>query len=324
MTSERLVEVIREAHDLGRWIFLSIDGGTLSQIPAWTPISPEATEETVALKKENKAALLKLAEQEALMAKLLADLDTARSQAEAAQKSEEEIKLILKQAQQSANALDFSEETTRRKLIEAQLIAAGWDVGAKGRSTTQVGQEIEVLHQPTPTGIGYADYVFWDEHHKPLGVLETKKTARDAEQGRMQGKYYADGLEKMYGQRPVIFYSNGYEIFIWDDAKGEPPRSLFGFYSPDSLQYLLFQTKERQPQLALLNPKEAIVDRMYQIEAIKRASENFDRRRRKVLFIKATGTGKTRVAAALCAWYTALSGLLTPQTSRFTLPNPKL
>ena len=300
MTSERLVEVIREAHDLARWIHLSVDGGNLQDIPAWRNLSPETIDEAAALKKENKATLLRLAEQEALMAKLLADLDAARSQAEAAQKSEEEIKLILKQAQQSANALDFSEEATRRKLIEAQLIAAGWDVGPKGRSTAQVGQEIEVLHQPTTTGIGYADYVLWDEHQKPLGVLETKKTARDAEQGRMQAKYYADGLEKMYGQRPVIFYSNGYEIFIWDDAKGEPPRSLFGFYSPDSLHDLLFQTKERQPQLALLNPKEAIVDRMYQIEAIKRASENFDRRRRKVLFIKATGTGKTRVAAALC------------------------
>ena len=34
--------------------------------------------------------------------------------------------------------------------------------------------------------------------------------------------------------------------------------------------------------------------------------------------------GGVGVAAALCAWYTALSGLLTPQTSRFTLPNPKL
>lgn len=300
MTSERVVEVIREAHDLGRWMFLSIDGGTLSQIPAWIPISPEATDETASLKKETKAALQKLAEQEALMAKLLSDLDAARIQAEAAQKSEEEIKLILKQAQQAANTLDFSEEATRKKLIHAQLIAASWDVRADGKNTAMVGQEVEVLHQPTPSGIGYADYVFWDEHYKPIGVLEIKKTAIDAEQGRMQAKYYADGLEKMYGQRPVIFYSNGYEIFIWDDAKTEPPRHLFGFYSPDSLQYLIFQTKERVPILAALNPKEAIIDRMYQIEAVKRSSENFDRRRRKVLLIKATGTGKTRVAAAQC------------------------
>ena len=300
MTSECVVEVIREAHDLGRWIFLSIDGGTLSQIPAWTPISPEATDEKSALKKETKAALQKIAEQEALMAKLLSDLDAARIQAEAAQKSEEEIKLILKQAQQASNTLDFSEEATRKKLIDAQLIAAGWDVRADGKNTAAVGQEVEVRHQPTPSGVGYADYVFWDEHHKPIGVLEIKKTAIDAEQGRMQAKYYADGLEKMYGQRPVIFYSNGYEIFIWDDAKTEPPRHLFGFYSPDSLQYLIFQTKERAPVLAALNPKEAIIDRLYQIEAVKRSSENFDRRRRKALLIKATGTGKTRVAAAQC------------------------
>ncbi|MBV8819485.1 MAG: DEAD/DEAH box helicase family protein [Acidobacteriaceae bacterium] len=104
----------------------------------------------------------------------------------------------------------------------------------------------------------------------------------------------------MHGQRPVIFYTNGYEIFIWDDAKNEPPRSLFGFYSRDSLHYCLFQTRERKAQLAALNPKETIVDRIYQIEAVKRVAENFDKRRRKALIIQATGTGKTRVAIALC------------------------
>lgn len=299
-TPEQACGYIHEAHDLARWFHLSIDGGLLEKTPAWQTLTPELVDSTLALKREKKAVMRQLLEQEALMAKLLADLEEARAQAQAASRSEEETKLILKQAQQAVSVLDFSEEETRKKLIDAQLAAAGWQVGLDGKDTTQVSQEFEVLHQPTATGVGYADYAEWDEHGKPLGVIEVKKTSVDPELGRMQGKYYADGLEKMYGQRPVIFYTNGYEIFIWDDAKGEPPRPLFGFYSPDSLQYCLFQSKERAQQLAALSPKEAITDRLYQVEAIKRVAENFDKRRRKALVVQATGTGKTRVAIALC------------------------
>lgn len=300
MPPAKVVELVREAYDLGRWLILSIQSAPVDSIPAWKPLPVTPDDGTAKLKKESQAARQKLAEQEALMAKLLADLETARAQAEAAQKSEEELRTILKNAQQAASVLDFSEETTRRQLIDAQLTAAGWNVGSQGKSTTQVGQEIEIPHQPTSTGLGYADYVLWDEHGKPLAVIEVKKTSKDAEQGRMQAKYYADGLEKQFGQRPVIFYTNGYEIFIWDDAKGEPPRPLFGFYSADSLQYSLFQTAERVEKLSGLNPRESIIDRLYQIEANKRLSERFDNRFRKGLLIQATGTGKTRVAIGFC------------------------
>ncbi|MFN9821381.1 MAG: DEAD/DEAH box helicase family protein, partial [Akkermansiaceae bacterium] len=127
-----------------------------------------------------------------------------------------------------------------------------------------------------------------------------KKTAEDAQKGKMQAKYYADGLEKMHGQRPLIFYTNGYDLFVWDDAKTEPPRRIFGFYSKQSLEYAHFQNDQREEPLAAHNPKEAITDRLYQIEAIKRVAEAFDKRKRKALVIQATGTGKTRVSIALC------------------------
>src|SRR3546814_1145493 len=42
-----------------------------------------------------------------------------------------------------------------------------------------------------------------------------------------------------HGQRPAIFYTNGYDVWLWDDAGGYPPRKLFGFYSKDSLEYLV-------------------------------------------------------------------------------------
>lgn len=54
---------------------------------------------------------------------------------------------------------------------------------------------------------------------------------------------------KEYGQRPIIFYTNGYDIWLWDDHKthGYPPRRVFGFYSKESLQYLIQQRETRLP-----------------------------------------------------------------------------
>lgn len=295
----QIEEIVKGAHELAQWFALSTRLLSRSDIPTWQGFAAPETSKS-ALQREKKAALQKIAEQEALMAKLLADLEEARSQAEAAKKSEPEKATILSQAQQAANALEFSEEETRFKLIDALLLSSGWNVGARGVSTPEVGQEVEVLHQPTGSGKGYADYILWGDDGKPLAIIEAKKTAEDAQKGKMQAKYYADGLEKMYGQRPIIFFTNGYEIFIWDDAKIEPPRKLFGFYSKDSLEYAHFQTQHRDQILGALNPKESITDRLYQIETIKRVAETFDKRKRRALVIQATGTGKTRVAIALC------------------------
>ena len=154
----RAPEFLKEAHDLGRWLILTTIGRPAASVPEWQPI-PRQAETDKELQRKTKAALAKIAEQEALMAKLLSDLETARAQAENASKSEAELALILKQAQQAANALDFSEEETRFKLIDEMLAAVGWDVGSRGVNTSQVGQEVEVLHQPTTTGKGYIDYV---------------------------------------------------------------------------------------------------------------------------------------------------------------------
>ena len=106
-------------------------------------------------------------------------------------------------------------------------------------STDEVGKEVQVSNQPTATGIGYVDYVLWDDDGKPLAVIEAKRTRESVEKGREQAKLYADALAKQYGQRPVIFYSNGYDIRILDDAQGYNSRKLYGYYSKDSLQYLI-------------------------------------------------------------------------------------
>ena len=251
------------------------------------------------LKREKRQVLEKLAAQEAQMEALLRELEVARQTAATAEKKAEEIQALASSGAAAANLLEFNEATTRARIIDSLLAAAGWNVALGETSTTEVGKEIEVQHQPTTSGIGYADYVLWDDNGNPLAVIEAKKTSVDPERGRQQAKLYADGLEKMHGHRPVIFYTNGYDIWMWDDAQGYPPRKLFGYYSKDSLQYLAnFQRAGRKP-LNSLEPNVAIVDRLYQIEAIKRVSERFSNNHRKALIVQATGTGKTRVAIAL-------------------------
>jgi len=188
--------------------------------------------------RERRQILERLAAQEAQMDALLRELESARQAATVAEKKAEELQALAASGNAAANALAFDGATTRTNLIDTQLASVGWKVAAGQKSMPEVGKEIEVAHQPTESGVGYADYVLWDDNGNPLAVIEAKKTSVDPELGRHQAKLYADGFEKMHGYRPVIFYTNGFDIWIWDDAQGFPPRKLFGFYSKDSLQHL--------------------------------------------------------------------------------------
>ena len=292
--------LIQEAFDLGRWLFVQFAKGDAAAIPPFVrPISEAADDSKGQLKREKRQVLEKLAAQEVQMEALLRELDAVREAAATAEKKVEEIQSLASSGAATANILAFNEATTRARIIDSLLATANWNVGLGNTGTPEVGKEVEVKHQPTASGLGYADYVLWDDNGNPLAVIEAKKTAVDPERGRQQAKLYADGLEKMHGQRPVIFYTNGYDIWMWDDVLGYPPRKLFGYYSKDSLQYLVnFQRTGRKP-LNSLEPNATIVNRLYQIEAIKRVSERFTDSHRKALVVQATGTGKTRVAIAL-------------------------
>ena len=291
--------LLQEAHDLARWLLVRFGGGDVDSIPPFKLLEAATLTAGAGQRRERRRILEKLAVQETQMEALLHELDENRKAASAAKKKIEELKGLAQSAKEAANVLEFDEATTRTRLIDSLLASANWNVGAGLECTDEVGKEIEIEHQPTNSGVGYADYVLWDDNGNPLAVIEAKKTSVDAERGRHQAKLYADGIEKMHGHRPVIFYTNGFETWIWDDAQGLPPRKLYGFYSKDSLQYLVnFQRAERKP-LDTLQINEQIVNRLYQIEAIKRIGERFTNNHRKALVVQATGTGKTRVAIAL-------------------------
>ena len=186
---------------------------------------------------------------------------------------------------------DWNEDETRKLIIDLALERAGWTLDRKQ------DREYEVTGMPNASGLGYADYVLWGDDGKPLAVVEAKKTTVDPEVGQQQAKLYADCLEAMHGQRPVIFYTNGYKTFLWDDLD-YPPRPVAGFYKKDELASLLHRRVHREP-LDVARVKNAIVERYYQKRAIGSIGEQFSQARRKALLVMATGSGKTRVAVAL-------------------------
>ena len=292
--------LVREAWDLGRWLFITYGQGEAEAVSEFgQPEPPKSVKGDY--KKERKALLEQYAKQEARMQALLAELEFERQKASQLEKTAGELAKFQDKGQRVANDLHFDEATTRKRLIDMQLAEHGWDIGADGVNTEAISQEEKVLHQPTETGVGYADYVLWDDNGKPLAVIEAKKSAVDAEKGRHQARHYADGLEKMHGQRPVIFYTNGHDIWIWDDhpEQGYPPRKLYGFYSKTSLQYLIRQRRERKPLNSVSPRPEILGERLYQHEALKRVCERFEEKQRKALIVQATGTGKTRLAIAI-------------------------
>ncbi|ELI6447099.1 DEAD/DEAH box helicase family protein [Photobacterium damselae] len=231
---------------------------------------------------------------------LLKELELERQKRAAAETQVELTAERLQQAkarsQQTANSLNWDEAKTRRLLIDTQLAQAGWDVNDKDN----VGIEVEVQYQPTNSGIGYADYVLWGDDGTPLAVVEAKRSREHMQKGREQARCYAEGLAKQFNcPEPIVFYTNGYEICIWDTKQYNTYRQIFGFYSKESLMFLHYQHQHKEPNLELLNPSNDIAGRPYQIEAIKSVTSQLQNQRRKALIVQATGTGKTRVSIAL-------------------------
>lgn len=298
ITKQLSLSCLLQLFDIARWFHVQIDGGKLDAAPKYVAPSPDPSSTS---KTKDALEKLRLAEDKynLVLATLEAETKKRLDAERAATEHATELEKIKEDGQKVASFLQFNEETTRRRLIDQALLAAGWNVGANGSDTEQVRQEVKLVTMPTPSGKGFADYVLYGDDGKPLAVIEAKKTAKDARQGSEQARMYASCLEKETGIRPTIFFTNGIDVFIWDDAQNYPYRKIYGFYSKDSLEYLVHQRSNKKP-LTLIEPNLTIANRMYQLEAVKRVCERFTNNFRKALVVQATGTGKTRVAISLC------------------------
>lgn len=187
--------------------------------------------------------------------------------------------------------LDLSEYKTRKLYIDAMLTDAGWTEGKDWLD------EVELPGMPNRSELGYADYVLYDDTHRPLAVIEAKRSCVDPAKGRQQAKLYADILEKQCGRRPVIYLTNGFDTRMDDGAY--PERKVAAIYSKRDLEKL-FNLRSMRSSLKYVQVDKDIAGRYYQEGAIKAVCRAFgEKNRRKALLVMATGSGKTRTVIAL-------------------------
>jgi len=193
---------------------------------------------------------------------------------------------------------DLSEYKTRKKYIDVDLKLMGWQFSQSARKDC-VEEEMPVTGMPKElgSGDGFVDYVLWGKDGTPIALIEAKRTFKDARNGTHQAWLYANCIEKMTGHRPIIFNTNGYDYFIWDD-KAAPQRRISSIFSREDIQKLINRRFPRK-KLNEIEIDDKITDRYYQKQAIRAVCENIERGHMRSLLVMATGTGKTRVASSL-------------------------
>ncbi len=269
-------------------------------VPTSKQFDPSLAAKRAPLSRPELVALAaKFRAQDAAHAKALADRDELAA-AKDAQIAALKLQIATAQAENTEqDHHDYSEAETRRLIIDVLLAEADWPLDQHR------DREYPVSGMPNAAGTGFVDYVLWGADGRPLAVVEAKRTTTSPQVGQQQARLYADCLEAEFGRRPVIFYTNGYQYWVWDDAAfsasgrgGYAAREVQGFYTRDELE-LLIQRRETRLPLAGAPVDAAIVERYYQTRAIKAVGAAFDGRQREALLVMATGSGKTRTVIAL-------------------------
>lgn len=266
------------------------------------------------------------AELEAKNDKLIIELQKIRSEA---------AKGMVKRAVEYKKIFNAKlTEAQTRKIIDEKLRAVGWEVDtenltyAKG-AKPEKGKNRAISEWPTNSTTGkrgYADYALF-VGEKLVGIVEAKRAHKNVSSViDGQCKAYAKMIReedqkyvvKKYGEYyvPFLFATNGREYVkqfetqsgIWFlDARESfnVPRALLGWKSPDNLmQELEKDIAEADKTLAttgyeLLENKDGLGLRYYQIEAIKAAEKAIADGQSSVLLAMATGTGKTRTVLGM-------------------------
>lgn len=174
-------------------------------------------------------------------------------------------------------------EAFARVFIDAQLKEQGWDV----KDVNSVRYEV-----PLPDGTR-ADYVLCDRHGRSLAVIEAKRSSTNPGEAESQGRAYAEQLKV-----PYVFLANGEEIRFWEWQREAYPRPIKTFFSQGDLERRAATELVKKDPLTVSIDKH-IVERDYQIDCIDTLCREMNAGRRKMLVEMATGTGKTRTAAAL-------------------------
>lgn len=236
----------------------------------------------------------KIREQESLLWEKEAQIEALRRQIEQMSAQYTAQKEQHKQ-ERTFEAEDLSEFGTRKTYIDVDMKEMGWKFSG---TDADVQEEYPVDGMAGVVGqTGFVDYVLFGKDGLPLALVEAKRTSRDPNTGRRQALLYADCLERRFNRRPMMFTTNGFETYFWDDQTS-PQRKVSRIFSKEDLQKLMNGRTQRL-DLMSVPIDDKITDRYYQKEAIRAVCEQISQGFRKHLLVMATGTGKTRTASSL-------------------------
>lgn len=236
----------------------------------------------------------KIREQESLLWEKEAQIEALRRQIEQMSAQYTAQKEQHKQ-ERTFEAEDLSEFKTRKTYIDVDMKEMGWKFSG---TDADVQEEYPVDGMAGVVGqTGFVDYVLFGKDGLPLALVEAKRTSRDPNTGRRQALLYADCLERRFNRRPMMFTTNGFETYFWDDQTS-PQRKVSRIFSKEDLQKLMNGRTQRL-DLMSVPIDDKITDRYYQKEAIRAVCEQISQGFRKHLLVMATGTGKTRTASSL-------------------------
>ena len=173
-------------------------------------------------------------------------------------------------------------EAFSRVKIDELLKDAGWNLT----------DGVSVLFEHALPDGSRADYALCDRSGRPMAAVEAKRASINPIEAQDQGSHYAEQLGV-----PFVFLSNGEEVWFLDREANAHARKIAAFYSQDDLERRI-AARRNQLDLSSVEIDRRIVDREYQIACIDALSAEVSHGRRKLLVEMATGTGKTRTAAA--------------------------
>ena len=251
-------------------------------------------DETIIPKEKVIVDTTKIKEQESLLGEKDAEIERLRKKIE-----EMAVKYTAAKEDNKADrvfeAEDISEFETRKKYIDLDLKELGWKFLGEDSDVWEEYQVDDMMG--IPGQLGFVDYVLFGKDGLPLALIEAKRTSKDPNVGRKQAVLYADSLERKYKRRPVMFTTNGFDTYYWDDLTS-PQRKVSGLFSKNDLQKLINRRSEKK-SLSEIVIDDRITDRYYQKEAIRAICDHIENGFRKNLLVMATGTGKTRTASSL-------------------------
>lgn len=192
-----------------------------------------------------------------------------------------------------------SEAQTRRKRIDPKLAAQGWQLADFAATQSLQSLDSKAIAE-FPTDNGPADYALCLEG-KVAGVVEAKKVTVGPQNVLTQAARYSQGVREHraeYGEgfRAPFLYSTNGEIIWFQDVRDPLNRSrkVKAFHTPGALREMLRRDdKAAWETLSAMQFREGSV-RPYQEEAIRAVEKAIAERKRQMMVVMATGTGKTR------------------------------